>query len=175
MGISDSISRIVTLLDSLERLDLGYPLGENLVVPPMPLSVIETSLQNAKLEGRHDLREFHAKCNGVRLPDVHNGYFLHSLDSLARHGRRDDIHEVLGPVSGSVVVIGSSGGGDLFTLRRRKWDVLCLPPGPVHAGRYDGTRAAVRRVAGDFGSFLGRLVADVEAFICDTPSHSFLA
>jgi hypothetical protein len=174
MSVEESVARIEALLDSLAKIDLGYPQGQNCVFSPMPRDDLETSLERIGLASYESLCGFYAACDGVSLPDVHIGYFLHEAKKLGRHGRVHDINEVLGPFAGSVVIIGSTGGGDLFALRRKEGDVLFLPPGPVHAGAYDGARAAVRRLAADFESFLERIVADVEAFVHDVPNYPFM-
>lgn len=174
MTISNCLSQINADLLRLRTIDLGYPQGENKILVPTAADVIETSLMNADLLHHQDIRTFFNACNGMSLPDVYVGYFLNKVESLAPKGKPYEVLEVLGSFAGGVVVLGSSGGGDLFVLRRNDNDVLLLPPGLVSNGAYDNTDARGSQLATGFGSFLQRLAEDVRAFVNNKPGHRFM-
>lgn len=82
MSVIDEIRKLGSLLGELASIDLGYPLGENVILPPHPREVVDHKFHSAGLASLNSLREFYRSCNGVKLPDVHVGYFIYALDRI---------------------------------------------------------------------------------------------
>lgn len=120
------------------------------------------------------LAQLYSQCDGVSLPDIHSGYFVHPLQRLGLSHPKSEPTKVTGQFTGDVDVFGSTGNGGLFVLRKGINDVLYLPPGAFYDGLYDGTQSKVKRVATDFPSFLEHFLTDVSAFVNDTPGHKYV-
>ena len=174
MSIQDCLLRIEQCVEKLKEIDLGYPLGANVVHAPEPGTSIGDVLVEAGLEQSAAIRDFYHYCNGVSLPDVHVGYFLKSIAKLAERRPDSDPQSIAGSFSGEVASIGSTGGGGLFVVHKKSGNILHLPPGPLHSGVYDGTSTRVTLVAYDFGLFLEALARDVTAFVDGNTSHRFI-
>jgi hypothetical protein len=180
MRVESWIQEMRNLLDELQQIDLGYPLGVTIIETPQPADVVRRELSRVGLEQVTSIVEFYSSCDGVSLRNVHNGYSIHSVTRLQTLGPQSEPDEITGPFADKVVMLGSSGGGDLFVFRRTYSDVLLLPPGPLHAGVYDGslyvgTPAEVKLVGRNFEDFLEVLLADVRAFVKNTPGYRFMA
>jgi hypothetical protein len=169
------LSRMGDLLAQLRTQDFGYPVGPNVILPPQPESIVQQSLLESGLERASSIRDFYLCCDGLSLPDVHNGYFIKQVTSLPVAEAESEPQELQGPISGRILVVGSTGGGGLFACHRRTIAVFYLPPGPLHLGVYDSGRAGVRQVAADWDSFLDVLLGDVEAFVTNRQDHRFTA
>lgn len=110
----------------------------------------------------------------MSLSDIHVGYFLRGVQALAPRPGRYDVLKIIGALSGAVVILGSSGGGDLFAFRRAEQDVLLLPAGLILDGTYHNADGRARLVAATFTEFLQTLAADVRAFVKNIPGHRFI-
>ncbi len=74
-----------------------------------------------------------------------------------------------------VVVFGSDGGGGRFATRiKEPGEVLYLPLGTVHNAIFDDNKTPTTILAPDFFAFLGRLDADVNAFLADTGDWTYM-
>lgn len=171
MDVQSCVRQAKHLLEEMERIDFGYPLGANVVLAPQtsrtakePLAFVAARIDSA-------LMDFYSYCDGISAPDVHVGYFLKPLAKLLVTRPDSEPSELIGPIAGSVVSFGSTGGGGIFALRLTEKDVLYLPPGPLRHSIYDGTLGQVKRLAPDFSSFLCLLVADIQAFVKNRRHH----
>jgi hypothetical protein len=162
-------------LDQLKRLDLGYPLGANEILPPQLPDTVEDGLRRADVSDWDSFEEFYRNCDGLSLPDVHVGYFLKSITKLGVVDACSEPIEIKGEFSGKVLAFGSTGGGGLFVIRRASGDVLHLAPGPLENGIYDGNRRRVRQISGSFCGFLERLMADIQAFVSNQDDYDFIS
>lgn len=174
MAVQSWFERVQQLLEEMKGIDFGYPLGTNTAFAPQPSRMVDATLAAVGLRSDARLREFYSSCDGLSMPDVHVGYFIKPLAKLLATRPDSEPGELIGQFTGKVLSLGSTGGGGLFVLRLPEHDVLYLPPGPLHNGVYDGSEGQIKRLAPDFASFLGLLLADIEAFVKDKPHH-FLA
>ncbi len=168
------IKNVQDLLGRLKDLDFGYPLGVNDVLAPQQSSVVEHGLRVAHASDLEDLRAFYTSCDGVSLPDVHVGYFIKSVTKLGIADPSSEPVEITGEFAGKVLSFGSTGCGGLFVLSRLTSDVLHLAPGPLDDGIYDGSRGRVKYISASFFGFLDCLIADIQAFVENQRSHSFI-
>lgn len=165
---NDLLKRLRHLVGELHQIDLGYPLDDNHVHPPMTAS--DSLLE--QLDSSHatqPLVAFYQECDGFSLPDVRNGFFVKRLFDLA-----NDNHEptkIIGEVHASIVVLGSTGGGQLLALDQDDGRVFLLGPGFIEGGNWVSTSSNVMVLANAWE----RLVGDVEAFIKDDASHHYMA
>jgi hypothetical protein len=170
MELSLWCARMEALIAELEQIDLGYPLGRNEVHAPSSEEVRARLAGASGLPPLSPLLRLFDRCNGVSLPDVHNGYFIHSAELILRGINHGEPRSLSGSEAGSILVFGSDGGGNRFALRGADEIVLQLGEGAVIDGVFDGEGGAVRRIAEDLEAFLERLEADTEAFVrgdCD--------
>jgi hypothetical protein len=99
----------------------------------------------------------------VSLPDVGNGYFIHSSGLVIGHAHGEGLRRLGAPLDLDVVTFASDGGGALYALP-------AADPGPVYRLRdcalHDGVADAqgAETVAADLQGFLQRLELAVERF-----------
>jgi hypothetical protein len=162
------------LLHRLKKVDLGYPLGANEVLPPSDSYTVHHALGIARAGGLDELRAFYASCDGVSLPDVHVGYFIKPVTKLGNVDPSSEPLRITGEYAGEVLPLGSDGGGGLFVLRRAAKGVLHLTPGPLERGVYDGKRGKVTLISGTLFAFLDRLALDLQAVVENQTRHRFM-
>lgn len=163
-----------TLLDEMTRVEFSYPVGNNRILPARPTADVERAVAEAGLTEVEAVLEFYRRCDGVSLPGVHNGYFLHPVERLRSRTPESVPSRIIGPYTGEIIIIGSTSGGELFAVRKGTFDLLYLPLGPLRCGVYDGSMTKVCVVGVTFVNFLDRLLADVRAFVRNTPGHPFI-
>jgi hypothetical protein len=166
--------RLQYLLNQLDTIDLGYPVGENEVSQPLDNITVEERLRHAGAAEFDELREFYAHFDGLSLPDIHIGYFIKSVTQLGDLNLSSEPVRINGEYSDDILPFGSTGGGGLFVLRKATRDVLHLRPGLLEDGLYDATRGRADLIADSFFEFLDFLLADVQAFIENQTGHRFL-
>lgn len=168
---TDNISRA---LEDLRRIDFGYPISENVVV-----SVSEKRDAGMLLDAEGlqlpELADFYGHCDGLRMPDIRNGYFLKSLSDLICGIREREPTAMAGLSVDPILVIGSTGGGQRFAINRRSQAVLMLGNGFVKDRTFKADGENVRVVASGLDVFLERILADVEAFIADRRDHEYIS
>ncbi len=174
MNFHETTIRLNQLIAEMNAIDFGYPLGDNVVAVPQDPVFVEERLATIGGDAVAAFFDFYRCCDGLSLPDIHNGYFIKAIAKLGMSRPDSDPTQVMGDYAGAVLAFGSTGNGGLFVVRRIESDVLYLPPGPLHDGVYDGRQTQVKRLAPDLNSFLGLLLDDVEAFVRDTP-HQYIA
>ena len=176
MDMIQWLSSIRVMLDKLKDLDFGYPIGENIIYPPGNQTLVKDISTKLGEQIPTSIVEFYAHCNGISLPDVHNGYFIHSVDLILRGIERGEPVKVSGIESYPVVVFGSDGGGGRFVTRLgNSEEVLYLPIGAVRNSTFDGKATPVKSLSLHFEGFLMRLLTDVEAYIQNNPRHQYMA
>jgi hypothetical protein len=154
------------------NIDFGYPLGENIIrsAEGRKYSISELGTSCAKW-----LVPLYSVCDGLSFPDVHVGYFIKPLERVLSFDRSSEPDRVILDREIAVVPIGSTGGGALFVVDCEHGSVLLLPPGPLHDGRYDGTRAMIKVVAESVPRFLEALLDDVRAFVKNKIAHAYIS
>lgn len=166
------ILRLGGLLRDMYGIDFGYPLGENKIVPPN--DYIEQFKAIAALPP--SAVTFYKNCDGVSLPDVQNGYFIHGAEVIALNSSEPlEIVDVRTQAAIPILVFGSTGGGGRFAMNLETGEVLLLSDGLVMNRVFEATGANVVCVASDWDEFMERLLDDVEAFVIDKPNHIFMA
>ena len=116
------------------------------------------------------LAVLHRHIGPVSLPDIGNGYFLHSVDSLTDCLDHDGYPDHIGePFSTNVeiVVFGSNGGGDLYAIGTHDGRVYRLREAQYLHGVYSGTTAGITTIGEDLRDFLQRFLIAVTAFATD--------
>jgi len=172
ISIAQTLRRLATTLGELDLIDFGYPLGENTISPPRSDAI--ALLAESGLSAVKGLAELYSACDGISMPDVHNGYFIDPLWRILNNDPSSAPRTVLQETEISAVTLGSTGGGGLFVADRQGGRIFHLPPGPLHDGRYDGRQANVRVVAEDISQFLDLIVDDAEAFVRHDQGHRYL-
>ncbi|MFG2058357.1 hypothetical protein ACGFI9_30475 [Micromonospora sp. NPDC048930] len=140
----------------------GYPPGENGISPPDPagtarLAAVDTIPQ--------DLLLLYRAVGGIDLPDVGNGFFLHTASHIARFHESRQLRHVRGGHHADVLVFASDGGGTQYALDTPTGvPVYRLPPAAVIDGTYTSDDPQFGPAAPDLATFLGGLLNAVEAF-----------
>lgn len=175
MELEKWLDKLQERLQELAQADLAYPPGNNTVHPPV--TVERLSVVASSLHLRQEVVGLYQVCDGLSLPDVHNGYFIHPIDQIQRSSQSGGPMAIDGgPYRGPIVVFGSHGGGGLFAIRAAEGDVLLLEGGAVRHSVYedDGGRRVVK-VADSFEGFLIRLLDDTAAFIEDRRGYRYMS
>jgi hypothetical protein len=163
------------LLRMLRPSEFGCPLGENLVRPP-DLSTISLANQLDDVYPLcvEQLDAFFRVSDGLSWPDVRNGYFIKHRDEIGRIPDEYDPTMIDGHIGGSIIVVGSSGGGALFTVRKTIGDIVLLPNGRIEKNTYYDSDGNARVVASDFHAFAGLLLDDLRAFVTNDEGHIYV-
>jgi hypothetical protein len=172
MSISHQLERLKSMLEELVSIDLGYPQSENRIFPPQSHDA-QNALAKARLSEFKELVEFYSACDGLSLPDIHNGYFIKTLGKLLAPDSSEP-NTVLLESETTVIPFGSTGGGDLFVMEKTNGSVQFLPPSSLEEGHYDGRLVSARLVADSFSHFLEKLLTDVQAFVNGEEKHQYL-
>lgn len=107
---------------------------------------------------------FYENIGEVSLPDIGNGYFIHSPRLVLEHARDGGVRRIGPPFDVGVLAFASDGGGALYVLPAAE-------AGPVYRLRdcalLDGVADArgVETVADDLQEFLQRLKLAAETFM----------
>ncbi|MCW8129705.1 MAG: hypothetical protein KIS92_04900 [Planctomycetota bacterium] len=172
MEMQSWLTKVHRHLEELQSLDLGFPLGRNIIRPPQSKKIIEDVLLSVAAHA--SLFPFYECCDGINLPDVHVGYFLHTVNGLLPKKERNEPAILGGEFGGAINIIGSTGGGGYFVMRKQQGDVFYLPTGPVVNEIYDASSTKVRSVGSNMHDFLDALQRDISAFIIGKPDHTYM-
>lgn len=164
---SRSIEAIKQLLNEMERQDFGYPIDLNTVRAP--------SATRVRASLPEQLRTLYDECDGMSLPDVHNGIFIDSAERVLPAPSRGDAVSV-GDSLERFVPFGSDGGGNRYAMSEATGAVHILPSsGGICDGRYIADPdAPVRILAENPSRFIERVEADVRAFVRGVEGHEFI-
>ena len=121
------------------------------------------------------LEDLYQELDGVSLPDVQNGYFLKSLSNLIEGIRGKEPVSVSGEIEGSILVFGSTGGGQKIAIFQDDKSILLLENGLVENGVFHAENHSVKIIARSFEGFLDKLLQDVDAFVNDSLDYSYIA
>jgi hypothetical protein len=172
-AIAPILEEITRKLTRLEGIDVGYPIGQNMLRAPCK----DDSLIFLKpdLCEQSSFSVFYELCDGVSLPDLGNGLFIHSRkQNLTSRSRGLPVRLKVGA---AIFTFGSDGGGGLFAAHEMVDDcrILHLPVGTVINGEFDNTRYPISIVAPSFAQFLCRIVEDLDAFIDQRSGWKYIA
>jgi hypothetical protein len=156
--------------DLLPRFEarFGYEAGENTIGEPASASVLAAAAAHPALP--QALLDFYGTIGEVSLPDVGNGYFIHSLALVLAELDSDDpfvVRRIPGDHDDEVVVFGSDGGGTRYALAARTGPPVYRldSDGGVDHGLYRFDRPGWGPVAADLSSFLELLHRAVWHFV----------
>jgi hypothetical protein len=108
-----------------------------------------------------DLVDFYSHVEAVNLPDVDNGYFIHSADRVLDGIRGEQPTELTGTVRDTITVFGSDGGGGLFAVNQAGDRVYRLGGGSLIGSTYDADDSEATVTASSLWEFLEGLRAKV--------------
>lgn len=157
-----SVSAVLAELLGTFSQRFGFEPGVNAVGPPAS-GEASASLAVLQPAPARDLLVFYENIGEVSLPDVGNGYFIHSPRLVIEHARDGGLRRIGPPFDVGVLAFASDGGGALYVLPAAE-------AGPVYRLRdcalLDGVADAqgVETVAGDLQEFLQRLRLAAETF-----------
>jgi hypothetical protein len=157
-----SVTAILADLLGAFRQRFGFEPGTNAVGPPAAREAV-ASLAALRPAPAHDLLIFYENIGEVSLPDVGNGYFIHSPRLVIQQAQAGEPRRIGPPVDVDVLAFASDGGGALYA-------VPAAEGGPVYRLHdyvlQDGVAYArdVQIAAGDLQAFLQRLKLAVETF-----------
>lgn len=163
------------LLHQLEKIDLGYPLGENRLNPPLAArNSISESHGDIAPSCATEIDGFYGICDGLSWPDVNNGYFIKPRAELGLIRNEYDPVEIVGDIPGSIIVVGSSGNGALFAIHPTSGRLLILPSGRIEKNIYIDSTGKVRVQASSFCVFVELLLQDLRAFVTCKQDHLYI-
>lgn len=157
-----SVTAILAELLGTFRQRFGFEPGINEVGPPASKEAV-ASLAALQPTPAHDLLALYQNINEVSLPDVGNGYFIHSPRSVIQHVQAGEPRRIGRPFDIDVLVFASDGGGALYALPAAE-------AGPVYRlrdyARRDGVADArgVQIAAKDLQALLQRLKLALATF-----------
>ncbi|RAG80347.1 hypothetical protein DN069_38640 [Streptacidiphilus pinicola] len=139
----------------------GYPPGDNRLVSATPQDSERAVQTLSGLGVPGDLLQFYSRVESVSLPDLDNGFFIHSADSVADGMAGGQPTEVVGAIDERIVVFGSDGGGGLCALTIPDGRFLVLRGGALVGPRYDVDESGVQSLPGGLWGFLESIRAEL--------------
>ncbi|UUU23276.1 hypothetical protein [Streptomyces sp. DSM 40750] len=143
--------RVDRLMESFEETH-GYPVGDNAVAPVDDDTLGAVALLAAHRPAPEPLLSLYAVLDSVSLPDVGNGYFIHSPSTVI--AQLDEYGTVALTGGGHGIVFGSDGGG-LFAVG---------DDGSVHRSGTASWSGEFHAVAAGLEGFLEELLRAIEQF-----------
>jgi hypothetical protein len=139
----------------------GYPPGVNALVSATPQAGQEAVQTLSGYEVPAELLQFFARVESVSLPDLDNGIYIHTADSVADGLAGNQPTEVVGALNERVVVFGSDGGGGLVAMTIPNGSVLMLRNGALMGPRYEVEESGVQMLSDGLWGFLESIRADL--------------
>jgi hypothetical protein len=168
MPLEKWIAEMKLQIVALRQIDLGYPQGNNEILPPKDLDLLRALSDRLQIDVPNSLADFYHHCGGLRLPDVWNGYFVFTLSATLKGIDRGNPTTLAKTVDSKIIPFGCDVGGNLFALNTTGTNqALFLRPGLIEHGVFEGAQNAIKVVGDDFDHFLERLLADTKAFVAD--------
>ena len=154
------------LRESIARLaSCGDHMRDYRISPPADAAALQELKNIVPDEVAKELIELYRLCDGIILPDVKNGLFLHTIAQLSRAKQNMLPNIIVGDKAGSIFVIGSDGGGSLFALRLDgSREILYLPTARIDNNTYFGEPNSIEMVAVGIAGFLAWLNLQTEEF-----------
>lgn len=163
---------LLTELNAVFEQRFGYPPGDNRVTDADVGERERTDLLALPVV----LAAFYAEIGALSMPDVHIGYFIHSLDMVTSpttrgHPTRVEIEIDGQPLNDDVVSFGSDGGGGYFCVSRSNGAIYHLPPGRIDEKDENNVYLAglcdPRFVVPSFEAFLQRVLMITKELVID--------
>lgn len=167
--------RVTFAIAELEKLDLGYPLSGNLLHAPAGETGLKQLSEESLVSESSPLLAMYRQLDGLSLPDVHNGYFIHSVELVLRGLDGGEPRRITGELARPILVFGTDGGGGRFAIGADgDGEILHLGEGQVEDSVFDGADGRSRLISSSLGIFLEQLLEDTEAFIRGDEDWQFL-
>ncbi|RKN22044.1 hypothetical protein D7147_04700 [Micromonospora musae] len=149
----------------------GYPPDENVVSEPDTIAAEQLAVVRPAIPD--DLVNLYAAVGVVDLPDIGNGFFLHTASHVAHAQEARNLWHVRGRHDADVVVFASDGGGTQYALATPPGSaVYRLPPDLVLDGIYTSEDPRFDVAAPDLSTFLDRLLQAVKTFAASSTPAS---
>jgi|GEM_PF-2158810 hypothetical protein len=171
-----SVGAILSSIDAaigvLRTLDFPYPISDN-AVNFCSRSLTEKDFSPFFPEA--EVIAFYSICDGINLPDVHNGYFIHPLKKFTMaQSHLIALNEDNTKIS-EFFVVGSTGGGNLIAIEQTTNSTYLLPNNRIENGLYfSSTASPIRIISRNYAGFLNLLHADIVAFCEEKAGHRFI-
>lgn len=166
MDTTQWINEVNLLLKKMNQVGFNYPLGDNIVRSPGNKTLLPHLMTISGLASSSPFISFFEQCDGLNLPDVYVGYYIHTLEGILRGIENGEPVRISEPIDCKIIVFGSDGGGGRFAMRVDEHnEVLYLPVGAVYHGTFDGQTRHIKLLSDDFIGFLKRLKSDIKSFI----------
>jgi hypothetical protein len=149
----------------------GYAPGENAVSGPDTTSAALIAAARPAIPAV--LVDLYAAVGAVDLPDIGNGFFLHTASQVAHAHEARDLWHVRGRHDADVVIFASDGGGTQYALATPAGSpVYRLPPDLVLDGIYTSEDPRFNVAAPDLSTFLDRVLQAVKTFAASSTPPS---
>lgn len=175
MNYEAYFSELTQCINEILDIDFGYPLDDNKVFPPLPKGVFKNEVATKSNAIPEELMQQYRYFNGLSFPDVHNGYFIMSLDRLFRGITSTEPRTIHGKWPDSIVVFGSTGGGKKFAYSTTTKQIYLLGHGEIDNQVFHSDEGNVQVIAKDLDTFFNLLLNDLKEFIEDNPDHKFIS
>ena len=136
------VTQLKELLDEILNQDFGYPVSGS--IKKGASSDLQISLSS--LEMPNDYIAFINQCSALSAPDIHNGYFLHPVESVLADLKNNDSQEN--------VIFGSDGGGNQFLINRYDLGIF----------KADPTGSNLELICDTFTEFVSLIIEDWKHF-----------
>jgi hypothetical protein len=155
------IKTLVLLLNELKKNNLSYPNENFIEIPGDFVSINEFFNFFQEIDTNLELFSFYKECRRLMLPEVGNGYFIHSIDFI------DEIIFISEPFCFSAIIFGADGGGGFFAQKilSDSSEIYYLSDGVVNDSVFESDMAVVKKISNSFSEFLELLILDFIAFL----------
>jgi hypothetical protein len=170
MAFLDEATPLITMLESSGH---RGGRGANTLRSADPARARWSELERELGARARELAELYERCDGLSLPDVGGGCFLHPIAAILNGIKNGEPTKIAGEEPGNVVVFGSDGRGGRLALRIASGEILYLAPGVVRVGVYEST-IAPRVLAASAEELFDRLIDDLRAAVAGDTKHSYL-
>lgn len=143
----------------------GYPPGENRLRTATPERGRAAAEALTVIGAPAELINFYQKVDSLSMPDVENGFFVHSYVDVANGIKGEQPTRLTGSIDDEICIFGSDGGGGLFALSLTNGEVYRLSGGASIGSVYEVDEAGVDVVESNFWGFMNYLHTKLSNFI----------
>jgi hypothetical protein len=159
--MSDLLSKLMRNFED----GFGYPPGENRLYRATLERGRSAAEALAALGAPAELINFYQEIDQLSMPDVKNGFFVHSCEDVVNGMKGEQPTRLTGYIDDKIVVFGSDGGGGLFALSSTNGQVYRLSGGASVGSIYEVDEAGVNIIKPTFWSYLNYLRNELSHFI----------
>lgn len=148
---------------------------QNMIFPPLEENMRIKLINEIGINKINGIDVFYRYCDGVSLPDICNGYFIHGLKLIAHGIQNDQPLWISDPWNCPIVVIGSVGDGGLFAIDKNRFGkVFFLPESRIVNQIYEARSVVVKILAYSYYDFLSKFEKDMKAYVHRTPDWQYM-